>query len=323
MDNKRFAIVLLIGSSIIFCSTFAFAETIVFKSGQTVDTKIIEKTDKYIKVEAGNSGTVLSYPIEQIERIDGKEIALPKSIEDPKGQSLSKSNSVAQESFVLSKNTLDTEYTEFNIFKIKLPHGWKVSKKSTGLIKQFTVKEPFTQNNGFVISYMPSNPDASAADILSEKMIKRLEDEEREFFKGQGANIDNQLAKKTFQNMPALRLDVSFPEQNQRLSKIYFIREGYVFTLVFATSISGVDLYNDIINDSVNTIELLPIVNQRKNMLHTIGLILSILSGPICYFLAKSKNRTAPVMWAIFGFGLSLIIVIILLIMPKREIKSS
>lgn len=307
-------------------SSVCFAETIIFKSGQTVDTKIIEKTDKYIKVEVRSSGTVLSYPIEQIESIDGKEIALPKSIEDPSRQSSSKSNSVAQESLTLFGNTLDADYTEFNnIFKIKLPRGWKVSKKSTGLKTQISIENPATQNDGFFITNMPVDPDASSADILNEKMVKRLEDGEREFFRGigQGANIDRQLTKTIFQNMPALQTDISFPERNQRFSKIYFIREGYIFNLVIITNMSGPNLYKGIINDSLNSFELLPIVSQRNNMIHTIGLFLAILSAPICYFLAKSKNRTAPVMWAIFGFGLSLIIVIILLIMPKREIKSS
>jgi len=313
----------MIQVNLLFVIPILFAETVVLKSGQTINTKIIEKTDKYIKVEVDSQGTILAYPLEQIESIDGKRIALAEGAESLNGQSPSQPNSVAQESLVLSKNTLDTEYTEFNIFKIKLPQGWKVAKKSTGLITQITVKESSAQNNGFVISYMPSNPNASDSDILSQKMIKRLEDEERGFFKEQGADIDRQLTKTIFQNMPALQTDISFHKQNQRLSKIYFIREGYDFTLVVATSISGSNLYKGIINDSLNSFELLPVVRQRNNMIHTIGLFLAILSAPICYFLAKSKNRTAPVMWAIFGLGLSLIIIIILLLMPKREIKIS
>ncbi len=51
---------------VIFIFTPIFAEVIVFNSGQTLNTKIKERTPKYIRVEADNYGTVLKYPIEQI-----------------------------------------------------------------------------------------------------------------------------------------------------------------------------------------------------------------------------------------------------------------
>jgi len=94
MLKKTLKILLIIGHSLSFPS-FIFAETIVFKSGQTVDTKIIERTDKYIRVDVDGSGTVLRYPLEQIESIAGekivakeKKISLDKEVVALNGKSL-------------------------------------------------------------------------------------------------------------------------------------------------------------------------------------------------------------------------------------------
>jgi hypothetical protein len=61
-----------------FCF-FSFAETVVLKSGKTIEGKIIEKTNKSIKVDI--EGIPLTYYLEDIENIDGKKIA-PVSVEN-------------------------------------------------------------------------------------------------------------------------------------------------------------------------------------------------------------------------------------------------
>lgn len=58
---------------VIFCiyfSTITYAETIVLKSGKTIEGKIIEKTDEYIKIDF--FGVALTYYLSDIESIDGK-----------------------------------------------------------------------------------------------------------------------------------------------------------------------------------------------------------------------------------------------------------
>lgn len=83
LDKKRSAtlIIFLLLACLGF-STFVFAETIVFKRGTKVEAKIIEKTDGYIKMEAG--GTELVYRIEDIESVDGEKIKkLSKPIISP------------------------------------------------------------------------------------------------------------------------------------------------------------------------------------------------------------------------------------------------
>ena len=50
-------------------SHLSFAETIVFKSGKTVEADIIEKRDEYIKIDI--AGIPLMYYFDEIETIDG------------------------------------------------------------------------------------------------------------------------------------------------------------------------------------------------------------------------------------------------------------
>jgi len=51
----------------------AYAETIVFKSGKSIEGKILEKTDKYIKIDF--NGVNLTYFFDEIESIDGMSIS--------------------------------------------------------------------------------------------------------------------------------------------------------------------------------------------------------------------------------------------------------
>jgi len=66
MRNKRFIALVLI-----ICLIFpiiVFAETVVLKSGKTVEGKLIEKTDKYIKIDF--QGVPLTYFSDEIESVD-------------------------------------------------------------------------------------------------------------------------------------------------------------------------------------------------------------------------------------------------------------
>ena len=68
MTKKKIIILTL---AISFCfPAFVFAETIVLKSGKSVEGKLIEKTDKYIKIDF--MGVPLTYFFDEIESIDGK-----------------------------------------------------------------------------------------------------------------------------------------------------------------------------------------------------------------------------------------------------------
>jgi len=67
MDKKRFTVLLL---TINLCfPILSSAETIVLKSGQTIEGKIIEKTDKYIKIDF--EGVPLTYFMDEIDKVEG------------------------------------------------------------------------------------------------------------------------------------------------------------------------------------------------------------------------------------------------------------
>lgn len=73
--QKRISIILVL--LICLClPVFTFAETIVLKSGKTIEGKLIEKTDKYIKIDF--QGVPLTYFFDEIESIDGTLIGTPK-----------------------------------------------------------------------------------------------------------------------------------------------------------------------------------------------------------------------------------------------------
>jgi len=62
--------------ALILCfPVYVFAETIVLKSGKTIEGEIAERTDKYIKVDL--YGVPITYFNDDIESIDGELVALP------------------------------------------------------------------------------------------------------------------------------------------------------------------------------------------------------------------------------------------------------
>jgi tetratricopeptide (TPR) repeat protein len=69
--NKRWLPILLLTISLSF-PVLSFAETILLKSGKTVEGKLIERTDQYIKIDF--QGVPLTYFFDEIENIDGQKI---------------------------------------------------------------------------------------------------------------------------------------------------------------------------------------------------------------------------------------------------------
>lgn len=56
----------------LFFSIYVFAETVVLKSGKSVEGKILEKTDTYIKIDL--LGTTLTYFLEDVEKIEEAKV---------------------------------------------------------------------------------------------------------------------------------------------------------------------------------------------------------------------------------------------------------
>jgi len=75
--TKKMLIILVLAISLYF-PVLALAEIIVLKSGKTVEGKLIEKTDKYIKIDF--QGVVLPYFLEEIQSIDGYVLKSDKKV---------------------------------------------------------------------------------------------------------------------------------------------------------------------------------------------------------------------------------------------------
>ena len=75
-------IVLAILVSVVFFSSpnFVFSETVILKSGYTLEGKLTEKTDDYIKIDF--EGVSLTYYLDEIESIDGKKQPVSVSLKD-------------------------------------------------------------------------------------------------------------------------------------------------------------------------------------------------------------------------------------------------
>lgn len=74
MKKKGLAILVL--TICLYFPSSAFAETIILKSGQKVEGKIIKKTDKYIQIDF--PGVPLTYFLNEIESIDGQKLGSAK-----------------------------------------------------------------------------------------------------------------------------------------------------------------------------------------------------------------------------------------------------
>jgi hypothetical protein len=57
-------------------SADAFAATIVLKSGQTLEAEIVERTDKYVKVDS-DIGVAVTYYFDEVETVDGERVGAP------------------------------------------------------------------------------------------------------------------------------------------------------------------------------------------------------------------------------------------------------
>jgi hypothetical protein len=78
MYKKGFLISVILLTTSVYFPILTYAETIILKSGKTIEGKLIEKTDKYIKIDF--YGVPLTYYIDEIKSIDGVDISFQSSI---------------------------------------------------------------------------------------------------------------------------------------------------------------------------------------------------------------------------------------------------
>jgi hypothetical protein len=142
--KKRRQIIFIWLSVIVLCfPSLIFAETIHLKSGKAVEGKIVERTDKYIKIDF--YGVELTYFLEDIADIDGKQIGYADNQGQDKQVKTQETNSSKLSEFFKDK---DVYYVPegYNI-KMKLPKDWTMVNKSinSSFFEKFrsTIKDKF------------------------------------------------------------------------------------------------------------------------------------------------------------------------------------
>lgn len=103
--------------SLLFLSlgSSVFAETIVFKSGRTIEAKIIRKTDKEIALDF--NGSLMAYRLDEIESIDGKgaQTYKPKTNAQEEKEGIAASRAAFDKGLAyLDRKMYDDAIAEFN-----------------------------------------------------------------------------------------------------------------------------------------------------------------------------------------------------------------
>jgi tetratricopeptide (TPR) repeat protein len=146
---KKKIIILTLAMSFCF-PAFVLAETIVLKSGKSVEGKLIEKTDKYIKIDF--MGVPLTYFFDEIESIDGKQVmnakeepysrkeTIPQDIESTSTSGLKEEPSIRAELKKLGypKDSWPSIENELNILLKKI--NFEHFKKEAALAKSDPAK---------------------------------------------------------------------------------------------------------------------------------------------------------------------------------------
>ena len=99
----------------LFLPSAIYAETIVLKSGKTIEGKIIQKIDNRIKIDAG--GILMAYSLDEIETINGKraEVYDPNAnVQEEKNDKLASQLASDQGVAYLDRQRYDEAIAEFN-----------------------------------------------------------------------------------------------------------------------------------------------------------------------------------------------------------------
>jgi hypothetical protein len=115
-----------------------FAESIVLKSGKTVEGKIVKKTDRSILLDVG--GITIDYYFDEIVSIDGKEISNGEIFSTDKGKT-------SRQSPVLSQNKTLLWQEWYNQVKGYLDKFEEINKKSQNLAQEENEKLEKAKNN--------------------------------------------------------------------------------------------------------------------------------------------------------------------------------
>jgi len=106
--------IFILAFTIFFLGSFCFAETIKLKSGKTVEGKIIEQTDEYIRTEL--YGIMITFYLDDIESINGQKVAKSEIIAAISDKDVIKN--ILEESITARKNAKILQVNSLNKTRI-------------------------------------------------------------------------------------------------------------------------------------------------------------------------------------------------------------
>ena len=291
--NKKILAIIILAISISFCS-IAFAETIVLKSGKTVEGKMTERTDDHISIDI--EGVPVAYFLDDIESIDGKQILVEAN--EPKTQAESTPAVPETQKNLSPERDYNKDLQSWGI-RFSPPEGWILNPDSKENSLMF-VDVPGADKENAIISISPAvfSPSPNAFKIslaMMESSMKLTSD-----------------GTKTIGNIEYNILDRNIPFINGRIMKqrmYIFFKDKRVFKIFCGAYEDSFDKYLPIFEKSINTYEVIGKgkvdVEAYKDLLLPVLLILLIvyIYFSLCLqIIAKKANQeSAWLAWVPIG----------------------
>jgi len=119
---KIFYKIIASGCACFFLITAAYADTVVLKSGKTLEGKIVEQANDYVKIDVG--GTVLTYFNDEIEKISNPAVVSVKPV-------IKAAPAIAPKPVEVASVVPPVEIKSSG-FEIQAPQGWFTSLVAIG-----------------------------------------------------------------------------------------------------------------------------------------------------------------------------------------------
>ena len=255
-QSPRIMMFVLIG--VLFLSvSFVYAETILLKSGKSVEGKLLEKTGKYIKIDF--QGVPLTYFFDEIESIDGVKQASSSARETDLPQ---KNNSPYR--LETAKHDSGVEYynKEYGI-KIQHPKEWKVFDRnihpkvfkaflankspdnSIDLICALSCSKDRNNFNPLITLTVQSFPD-NLKDLSAEELVKSMGQNLKQASLPQGSNIIEYPNVIEAGSRKLMRYIITGIAQGKEMKTAYysFVKEAKLYVLNGMTDSAMFDSYN-------------------------------------------------------------------------------
>ena len=259
LENFKIILLVLIGSLLSVSSVYA--ETIVLKSGKSVEGKLLEKTDKYIKIDF--QGVPVTYYFDEIESIDGVKQTQSSLVKN----NLSQENNPPSRSETAEHDSGIEYYNKEYGIKIRHPKEWEVFDRNLHpeVFKTLlAIKIPVNNIdlicalscskdlNPVIMVVVQSFPDSSK-DLSVEDLAKSMDQNLRQASLPQGENIIEYPKVIKVGSRKLVRCIVNRIEQGKEFKCVIyaFIKGAKHYMFTDTADLAMFDSYNKTFEDIV------------------------------------------------------------------------